>query len=95
MNEINKKNRRCSIRLREYDYSQFGAYFVTVCVQNRKCLFGHIGDEKMALNDIGEMVQKWWYEMPNKFTNIELGEFMIMPNHLHGIIQIVGADLCV
>ena len=79
-------NRR-SIRLKEYDYSQCGAYFITVCTKNRECYFRN--------NSVKEMIQKWWAELPNKFQNVELDEFVIMPNHIHGIVAIVGADLCV
>jgi len=55
------QNRR-SIRLKEYDYSQFGAYFVTICAQDRKCLFGEIADGQMALNDAGKMIDEKWQE---------------------------------
>jgi putative transposase len=87
-------HRRQSIRLAGYDYSQAGAYFVTVCTQNKECLFGDIVDGGMRLNDAGCMIQKWWHESSEKFKNIELDEFVIMPNHFHGIIVIVGAALC-
>jgi len=83
---------RRSVRLNGYDYSQAGFYFITICAQNRMCLFGEI------LNGAGKMVNKWWYELNNKYRNIELHEQIVMPNHFHGIIQIkssVGADLCV
>lgn len=85
---------RHSIRLKGYDYSQAGAYFITICTQNRKCLFGEIVNAEMLLNDAGKMVEKWWYELKNKFPNMELDQYVVMPNHFHGIIQIiVGADL--
>jgi len=90
--------RRRSIRLKGYDYSQAGAYFVTICTQNRLHLFGEITNDEMVLNDAGMMVVKWWNELENKYPDIELDEFAVMPNHFHGIIQIfdtntVGADL--
>jgi putative transposase len=85
---------RRSTRLNGYDYSQAGAYFVTLCSRARECLFGDIMDGEMRLNDAGCMIQKWWHESANKFTNIELDESVIMPNHFHGIIVIVGAALC-
>jgi len=85
---------RRSIRLKEYDYSQAGAYFITLCIQQKVCLFGTIVDEKMILNSAGKRVDHWWNELKNKYGNIELGEYIIMPNHFHGII-IVGANLCV
>ncbi|MBU1104656.1 hypothetical protein KJ664_02010 [Patescibacteria group bacterium] len=94
-----KYNRR-SIRLKEYDYSQNGWYFVTICTQNRKCLFGEIpfvGADQcvcpnpvVRLNTAGNIVNKWWLELKNKFTNVELDEYVVMPNHIHGIINIVS-----
>ncbi len=93
------KHRR-SIRLQCYDYAQAGAYFVTVCTQNRECMFGHIvgaapcGRPQMALNDAGRMVQQVWDEIPTNYSGIETDEFVIMPNHIHGIIVIVGAGPC-
>ena len=89
------KPARRSLRLRDYDYSQAGAYFVTVCAQNRECLFGDIVNREMALNDAGRMVERWWCELKNKFPQSETDEYRVMPNHFHGIIMIVGADLCV
>ena len=84
---------RHSIRLREYDYTQDGVYFVTICCQNRACLFGEIVGGEMQTSDAGRMVEKWWYELANKIAIIELDEHIVMPNHFHGIIMIVGADL--
>ena len=78
-----------------YDYSRAGAYFVTVCVNSRQNLFGDIEDGKMALSDAGRMADKWWRELFEKYKEIEKDEYCVMPNHMHGIIQIVGADLCV
>ena len=83
----NKHHRR-SIRLEGFDYSSEGAYYVTIVVRGRDCLFGEIIDGKMHLNRYGEIVQKWWYEIANHFQNVELGAFVIMPNHVHGIIWI-------
>jgi putative transposase len=84
---------RRSIRLKDCDYSQAGAYFVTICTEDRECLFRDITGE-MKVNDAGRMIQKWWNESAAKFKNIELDESVIMPNHFHGIIVIVGAALC-
>ena len=89
---------RRSIRLKEYDYSQSGWYYVTICTQNKKLLFGQILNDKMQLNDAGCMVKKWYFEMQNKYPNVKCDNNIIMPNHIHAIIQItptVGADLCV
>lgn len=83
---------RRSIRLRAYDYSKPNAYFVTICSQNRVCLFGDIQDGKMLLNHAGLMTIKWYQALPNKFTNLQCDEFICMPNHIHFIIHIVGLD---
>lgn len=82
---------RQSIRLKGYDYSRNGAYFITVCVQNRICLFGDIDQGEMILNGAGKMVQNIWDEIPKYYDGIEIDTFQIMPNHIHGIIVIVGA----
>ena len=84
------KYRHHSIRLKTYDYSQQGAYFVTVCTGNRLCLFGDIDDGKMRLSPIGDIVRKFWLESPKHFHNADLDQFIIMPNHIHGIIVLVG-----
>ncbi len=88
---------RRPIRLKNYDYSKPGYYYVTICTQNRECLFGNIMDGEMVFSAAGNMIQKWWLELENKYTNIGLDIFQIMPNHIHGIIIInnVGANLCV
>jgi hypothetical protein len=77
---------RKSPRIQGYDYSQNGAYFITLCTQNRICIFGEIQQEEMRLNDAGNMILKWWNELPNKFPNIELDSCILMPNHLHTIV---------
>ncbi|MDB5281304.1 MAG: hypothetical protein JWO06_379 [Bacteroidota bacterium] len=87
-----QKHHRKSIRLKGYDYSQEGAYFVTICVKDKECLFGKIADNAMRLNDAGLMIDKWWQKIPEKFPDIELGEYQIMPNHFHCIVINVGAD---
>lgn len=84
-----EKHHRRSVRLKEYDYSQAGAYFVTVCAWNRECLFGEIVDGEMQLNELGVVVQECWDEIPRHFPNVELDEFIVMPNHVHGIIVII------
>jgi len=88
--------RRKSIRLKGYDYSQAGLYFITICVKNREYLFGKIKNGKMLLNDAGKMVKKQWLKLPERFKNIQLHEFIVMPNHFHAILEItVGATLVV
>ncbi|MGV8059749.1 MAG: transposase [Smithellaceae bacterium] len=84
---------RRSIRLRDYDYSQAGAYFVTICVLRRECLFGEIIDGEMIMNEMGRIVLAVWTDLPNHYKHIILDEYMVMPNHVHGIINIVGAGL--
>jgi len=78
-------HRRRSIRLRGYDYTQVGAYFITICTQNRECLFGQIVDGGMMLNEAGRVVVKCWHAMPDHFSNFELDEFVVMPNHFHAV----------
>ena len=80
---------RRSIRLKGYDYSQAGLYFVTICVQNREYLFGEIVDEKMILNDIGKIIDNEWRNLKNKYPHIELHEYIAMPNHFHAIVEII------
>ncbi|MBM4146974.1 MAG: transposase [Nitrospira sp.] len=84
------KHHRRTIRLKDYDYSRVGAYFVTICTQVRECLFGDITSDEMQLNRAGEMIQKTWKEIPLKYSHIEIDEFLVMPNHIHGIIIIKG-----
>jgi REP element-mobilizing transposase RayT len=83
-----QRHHRRSIRLKGYDYSQAGAYFVTICAQNRECLFGEIVDGEMRLNGQGEIVIACWDNLPCHFPHIELDAFVVMPNHVHGIIVI-------
>jgi putative transposase len=80
------KHHRRSIRLKGYDYSQKGAYFITICTKNRECLFGEIQQEQMNLNDLGRFVYDVWDDLPNHYAHVELDTFVIMPNHIHGII---------
>ena len=77
-------------RLSNYDYSQNGMFFITICTQNKKCYFGEIANDKMILNDFGEIADKLWREIPNHNKNVKLDEFIIMPNHIHGIIEIIN-----
>ena len=87
-----KIHNRQSIRLKGHDYSQAGLYFITIIVQNRLHLFGKIKNGEMILNDAGIMVEKWYSEMENKFPNIKCNEHVVMPDHFHCIIEIVGDD---
>ena len=83
-----QKHHRRSIRLRGYDYSSGGAYYITIVTQGRECLFGEIVAREIHLNEYGEVIQKWWNEIPIHFPNVELGAFIIMPNHIHAILWI-------
>lgn len=86
---------RKSIRLRDYDYSKAGVYFITICTHERLPLFGKIIDAKMVANDAGVIAEKCWLEIPDHFPHVKLDIFVVMPNHLHGIIEIrdiVGAN---
>jgi REP element-mobilizing transposase RayT len=79
---------RKSIRLKGYDYAQEGLYFITICCQDKAQLFGEIMNGEMILNECGEIADKCWMEIPEHFPNVELHEYIIMPNHVHGIIEI-------
>jgi len=87
------QNKRRSIRLKGFDYSQQGFYFVTICCQDRACLFGEISQGKMILNESGSMVSEEWMALIKRFPNIKLHAHVVMPNHFHGILEIVGTSL--
>ncbi len=84
---------RKSLRLAEYNYALEGAYFVTVCTKDKACLFGDIVSEKMVLNDAGRMTERVWDEISETYHGIETDEFVVMPNHVHGIIVITGSTV--
>ncbi len=90
-----KIHKRKSIRLKGYDYAQAGLYFVTICCQNREHFYGNIENGVMVLNEPGIMIEKWYYELENKFSDIKCREMVVMPNHFHCIIENVGATLVV
>lgn len=90
-----KIHHRRSIRLKGYDYSQAGFYFVTICVHHGRFLFGKIFDGKMILNDAGQLVHNEWLKLTDRFKNINLHAFVVMPNHFHAILEIVGSTLVV
>ena len=96
MNSQSDKRFRRLLRLKNFDYSSPGAYFVTLCSYHREHLFGQVVNEEMKLNETGDMVKSVWYDLPKHYSNIELDQFVIMPNHVHGIIAFcdsVGAGL--
>ena len=88
---------RKSIRLKEYDYSQEGMYYITICTQDRECILGEIVgansiSAQMKLNDAGNIINNIYLDLVNQIKNIKLHDYIIMPNHLHGIIEICGAE---
>ncbi len=83
-----KTYERKSIRLKGYDYSQAGEYFVTICTNERTCIFGEIVDGVMRLSEVGRMVDACWEAIPAHYENTRVDVFQIMPNHLHGIVEI-------
>jgi len=83
-----RKRRRNSLRLKGYDYSQPGFYFVTICCQDRMPCFGYIIHGKMHLSDAGKMIEKWYYELENKFPHIKCHAMVVMPDHFHCMIEI-------
>ena len=90
------KYHRRSIRLAGYDYGQAGAYFVTICTRDRACLFGSVTNGELRLNDAGTMVKTVWQDLPSHYPHVELDEFVVMPNHVHGTLMLcdeVGAGL--
>jgi putative transposase len=88
------KYRIKSSRLQNWDYRSTGYYYITICVKNRSCVFGCVENDKMVLSDIGKIAEKYWREIPVHFPFVKLDEFIIMPNHVHGIIGIVETLQC-
>ena len=86
--KFNNKYRIESARLRNWDYGWNGAYFITICTQNRKHFFGEIKNHTMQLSEIGKMAEKYWYEIVEHFPFVKLDAFVVMPNHIHGIVII-------
>jgi REP element-mobilizing transposase RayT len=83
---------RRSIRLQSFDYSRNGVYYITICSYNKKCLFGEIDTGEIYLNPFGKIASDCWLSIPSHFPFVELDEFVIMPNHVHGIINISNLD---
>ncbi|MBI3579254.1 MAG: transposase [Ignavibacteriales bacterium] len=88
-----RTRKRKSIRLKEYDYSLVGAYFITVCTHHREHLFGEIANEQMRVNKYGTIVQDCWDGLTKHYPNVELDQFVVMPNHVHGIVAILDDPL--
>ncbi len=79
--------KRRSIRKKHFNYQQSAYYFITICTKNREHLFGNIVNGNMILNQYGQIIKNYWSEIPHHFKQIKLDEFIIMPNHIHGIIK--------
>ena len=88
IDKFNGKYRIPSARLQNWDYGANGAYFITICTKEMKHFFGAIRDKEMHLKAEGELAEKYWMEIPKHFPYVELGNFQIMPNHMHGILII-------
>jgi REP element-mobilizing transposase RayT len=82
------------LRLKDYDYAQAGAYFVTICVRDRACLFGNAVDGEMRLNAFGRLVDAAWRALPEHYPHVDLDCFVVMPNHFHGIVALRPAQEC-
>ncbi|MCK5808557.1 transposase, partial [bacterium] len=92
MSDENRYHRQ-SIRLKSHDYSQMGYYFLTIVVQDHISVFGNIENGIVVYNELGKFVQKCWMEIPSHFPEIKLHQYIIMPNHIHGILQITNNNL--
>ena len=79
---------RQSLRLKNYDYRNAGSYFVTICAQQRACIFGEIKNGNLLLTEAGALAQRVWAELPTHYPNVKLDEFVVMPNHMHGIVTL-------
>ncbi|HHT9120528.1 MAG TPA: transposase [Candidatus Hypogeohydataceae bacterium YC41] len=90
MKHDTEKHYRRSVRLKEYDYSAKGSYFVTICTKEKKYLLGDVVNGEMILSGIGEIVKQCWIGISNHFSHVQLDKYVILPNHVHGIIVIVG-----
>ncbi len=84
---------RNSVRLRSYDYRSAGAYFVTICTFQKEAILAEIVDRAASLSSLGNVVQECWQQIPEHFPHVNLDEFIIMPNHLHGIVFINDSDV--
>jgi putative transposase len=92
MKKFNNQYRISSARLPHWDYSADGAYFITICTHNRTHFFGKCQEGQMILSTIGAIVQGFWYEIPKHFPFVELGAFVVMPNHIHGILVLLPVE---
>ena len=95
MEKFQNKYRVASARLQNWDYGSNAVYFITICTKNREHFFGEMDNKKMMLNSIGKLAEQFWIEIPKHFTFIEFGNFVVMPNHVHGILIIdkIGGEI--
>ena len=95
MKQYRTIHNRKSIRLKEYDYSQPGGYYVTLCTSEKECVFGEVVEDEVRLSPIGAIAKRCWDEIPKHFPMVELDEYIVMPNHIHGIIILndLGRDV--
>jgi putative transposase len=89
---VNPRNRR-SVRWKRYDYTSAGFYYVTLCAEGRQCIFGEIRDGAVVLNEVGHLVRSCWEEIPAHFSRVELDAWILMPNHLHGLLRLHPKDV--
>ena len=80
------KKERKHIRLTDWNYSSEGVYFITICCHDRQSYFGRINNNKIILSEIGLIASQYWLEIPDHFLHVKLDEFVVMPNHIHGIL---------
>jgi REP element-mobilizing transposase RayT len=86
--KFRNKYRVSSARLQNWDYGSNGAYFITICTKEMQHFFGEVADKKMILNSVGVLAEEYWIEILKQFPYVELGNFQLMPNHMHGILII-------
>ena len=92
MTRSSTMHRRRSLRVHGYDYAMAGAYFVTICTQDQACLFGEVVGGANCLNEAGQMVAALWDGIPARLPGVEIDQFVVMPNHLHGILVLLDVD---
>jgi putative transposase len=92
MEKFRGKYRIPPARLQTWDYGSNALYFITICTKNRKHFFGEIANGQMMLSEIGRLAEKYWHEIPEHFPFVILDEFVVMPNHIHGIIEIAKTN---
>ena len=93
MRERNPSSRRKSLRIPKYDYSQPNAYFITICSFQKKLLFGKIQQGQVILSEAGEIVGEVWHSLSNRYPIVELDAFIVMPNHVHGILKVMSDEV--